>query len=394
VRTSIPALTGLRGIAALWVLAFHAWLLTRALPGDEYSLVGLIARAGYLGVDLFFVLSGFVIAFNYAEYRLHRSATGYIRFISNRFARIWPVHLATSVLLGLVIVASVAIRAPLARIPPISELFVSLTMMHAWTAPVPKIWNTVSWSISAEWAAYLCFPVIAWLALRLRSKTILVAIVLTLFAGLGLIIESVDYRGTMAYGMHRVAAEFTAGVLLFRLWQLTRRHSSTAWGAAAGLALTTMTLGGGATEAILGFSKALSVFPVLAAVVVFGLAAGDGPLVRGLAAAPLQYLGRISYSLYLAHGPIMRLANAVLAEYGLRGKPGAVLITLSSAISILLLLAHWLYHFVEEPARRAIRRIDFAEYLERIAKYRGRLSKVNASSSAPQQQGSDCKLLP
>lgn len=384
VRSTIPALTGLRGIAAVWVLAFHAWLLTRGLPGDGLWLVSLVGRAGYLGVDLFFVLSGFVIALNYAEERLHRSATGYVRFLTNRFARIWPVHLVTSVLLGLAILTSLAIEAPLAHMPPISEFFISLTMMHAWAVPVPKIWNTVSWSISAEWAAYLCFPLVAGAVLRLRTNTILVAILLGLFVGLGIFIESVSYRGTMAYGMHRVAAEFTAGVLLFRLWQLTGRGSSTAWGAAAGFALATLILGGGLTEAVLGFAKALPVFPILAAVVVFGIVAGDGPLVRGLSVAPLQYLGRISYSLYLAHGPIMRLANAILAEYGLRGEPRAVSIIVISASFISLLLAHWLYHSIEEPARRMIRRIDFADSFQATAKPLGRLRDAKASSSASQ----------
>lgn len=382
-RTSIPALTGLRGVAALWVLAFHAWLLSRALPGDGCSLLSLVARAGYLGVDLFFVLSGFVIALNYAEDRLHRSAAGYIRFLLKRFARIWPVHLATSVLLGLVFVASIAIRGPLARIPPISELFISLTMMHAWTVPVPSIWNNVSWSISAEWAAYLCFPAVAWFALRLRSKTTIVATVLGLFVALGLSIMSVAYQGTAAYGMHRVAAEFTAGVLLFRLWQQADQGAATAWGAAAGVALGALILGGGAAEAILGYAAALPVFPVLAAIVVYGLAAGDGPLVRSLSAAPLQYLGRISYSLYLAHFPIMRGARLVFAEYVPDATPGTVVIMLFTASSISLVLAHWLYHSVEEPARRAIQRINFPQRLTRMSKPRTRLSDADASSSAP-----------
>ena len=366
-KPDVPALTGLRGVAALWVLAFHSWVLTNALPGLGHDLFGILAGAGYLGVDLFFVLSGFVIALNYAPNRLHRSLVSYLEFLWKRLARIWPVHLATSILLGVVILASVAVGVPLTSVPALSEFFFSMTLTHAWAIPVPGVWNAVSWSISSEWAAYLCFPAIAWFALRLRSRLAIVSVSATLFVALGLAIGAETYPRTMSYGMHRVAAEFTAGVLLFRLWQLSSYgRTSTTWGAAAATALFTLIVGGGLLHTAVGFVTALQVLPVLAAVVVAGLAFGDGALVRCLSGGLMQYLGRISYSLYLAHGPIMAGAKAVLIEYGWGAAPGACLLVVATALALSLALAHWFYGSIEEPARRAMRSVSLAHPRPRV----------------------------
>lgn len=65
-KHEIGALTGLRGIAALWVMAFHAHYTLATMPEVVRVPVAIVSQAGMLGVDLFFVLSGFVIAYNYA----------------------------------------------------------------------------------------------------------------------------------------------------------------------------------------------------------------------------------------------------------------------------------------------------------------------------------------
>ena len=89
----LRALTGLRGIAALWVFLFHAELLTADMTDGSFDFLKMVASAGYLGVDLFFVLSGFVIAYNYADLELHRSVSKFSDFLWKRLARIYPAHL-------------------------------------------------------------------------------------------------------------------------------------------------------------------------------------------------------------------------------------------------------------------------------------------------------------
>ena len=146
-RDELDALTGLRGIAALWVLAYHAGL----------------SAAGYLGVDLFFVLSGFIIAYNYADARLAEDGRRYREFLWRRLARIYPAYLAALLLT----LAAVAVLAPWEVSLRKSAHFTaegfwaSVFMVQAWTVPVPRVWNVPGWSVSAEWAAYLAFPLIA-----------------------------------------------------------------------------------------------------------------------------------------------------------------------------------------------------------------------------------------
>ena len=93
-RPSLPALTGLRAIAAGWVVLFHYRDdLLALVPG--LAPLDTFMRAGYLGVDLFFPLSGFVLAYTYADRLGSFSWVGSRDFIRNRFARVWPVHVLT-----------------------------------------------------------------------------------------------------------------------------------------------------------------------------------------------------------------------------------------------------------------------------------------------------------
>src|SRR5512135_599191 len=87
----IPSLTGLRAFAAWWVVFFHcSFLLPAALPKVYW-----FARLGYLGVDLFFVLSGFIISYNYWDKLASFSVKAYREFLWLRLARLYPVHLFT-----------------------------------------------------------------------------------------------------------------------------------------------------------------------------------------------------------------------------------------------------------------------------------------------------------
>src|ERR1700744_4959496 len=85
----IPALTGLRGVAALWVVLFHMELET-PIP---------IIEKGYLGVDIFFILSGFILMHVYAD----RKEFNYNEFVRARLARIYPLHMLSLVVLGIIV---------------------------------------------------------------------------------------------------------------------------------------------------------------------------------------------------------------------------------------------------------------------------------------------------
>ena len=334
-RHELPSLTGLRGIAALWVLGYHTMLALQRLGSPLAIPVGVFGRAGYLGVDVFFVLSGFVIAYNYGDGRKWTPTT-YGSFLWKRLARIYPVHLIGLALFGLFLWSIPVGTKTVSHTLP--ELIASLALVHAWSIPVLGAWNKVSWSVSLEWAAYLAFPLIALVAGHLRSTRVIVAAVAGLFLALFLVATHLRLPGTMAYGVFRIAAEFTSGVLLFRLWTM-RADSVPALISIAALAV--LVLGGSALEFHAGTKSAFVYMTFISAIVVYSLACSP----HALSGPVLQHLGRISYSLYIVHAVVLSFTKVTIQAYNL----APTWILLGSALAIAL--AHAVYAYLEQPAR-------------------------------------------
>jgi peptidoglycan/LPS O-acetylase OafA/YrhL len=360
--TEIDQLTGLRGVAALWVFAFHVsdWL-GRLQPGAR-GISRWLGSAGFLGVDLFFVLSGFVIALNYAASDLHSSAP-YCRYLWKRLARLYPVHLFALALVGAL--QAVYAILELGLFPRAwftqSGLVATLLLTNGWAMPIPKAWNIVSWSVSCEWAAYLLFPLAALLANAMRSQRSILLLIVSLFVLLGHVVWTGHSSGTMAYGMPRVAAGFVAGVLLHRLWQLRGLEQDARNGRLALMALATL-LAGGSVLASLGSSRlALALLPILACPVVYGLASSAGPLCRVLATPASLWAGRVSYSFYMVHLTVLNAVGSPLRILGAFEDGTSAVAAAVAALLLAGLLAHWTYTRIESPCRRALTRFSLRD---------------------------------
>jgi peptidoglycan/LPS O-acetylase OafA/YrhL len=161
----LPSLTPLRGIATLSVVLFpFCWRFPHLHPGD-YGIV----REGYLVVDVFFVLSGFVISHVYKDiFASECTCRGYCDFLKARIARIYPLHLAMlMVFLAAVALERAAIRltgghvgpVPLTGERSVAGLFANLAMLQGlWARGLS--WDNPAWSISLEFIAYLPFPLL------------------------------------------------------------------------------------------------------------------------------------------------------------------------------------------------------------------------------------------
>src|SRR5947209_15296669 len=158
----LDALTGLRFWFAFLVVVHHSlqhWFGSQIYP---------VADFGYIGVDFFFVLSGFVLTWSW------RPDVSARRFWWNRVARIWPLHLTTMVI-ALVLVADQVSR------PGVLGTLANLVLLQAWV-PDQHVYfgyNAVAWSLSCEVFFYLSFPVLARAISRLsaRARLGLVAVV-------------------------------------------------------------------------------------------------------------------------------------------------------------------------------------------------------------------------
>jgi peptidoglycan/LPS O-acetylase OafA/YrhL len=356
----IAALTGLRAVAAVWVVAFHYRDDLLALAPALRPLEPLMS-SGYLGVDVFFVLSGFVLAYNYAG-RLGRwaprEACGFVR---NRVARVWPVHVATLHLDLLVAwaVGALGVTAGGHQRTPAAYLQ-NLTMTHQWFTDRSSF-NAPAWSISAEWAAYLACPLLLLALARVRRPgTAGLLAVLAYASMLGVFAAWARPDGNVPHaGLLRVAVEFAAGVLLLRVHQhLPRRAGALAlpWAAAVVVVLLLVPV------ARTGYWLAPA-FAVLTLLLASGAAQPDqrqdqpgGLLGRLLATRWFGYWGEASYCLYMTHLLLLPVLHRVIDPTVAAGAPWPVgLVVLVGYAGALAAAAVALRRLVEVPARRALR---------------------------------------
>ena len=154
----IDSLTTLRGILALWVVAYHFWNDAVRLFPSLKSLAPL-AQSGHFAVPGFFVLSGFVLAFNYSARFATWPPRRVLGFWALRLARIYPVHFVTLLAVAAMIAVSDRLGYQLTDAGYSTRDFIlNLFLMHTWVPEFRLNWNYPSWSISSEWFAYLVFP--------------------------------------------------------------------------------------------------------------------------------------------------------------------------------------------------------------------------------------------
>lgn len=342
----LDALTGIRGIAAWGVVLYHIRLsLTALLPEPVIAALG----KGYLAVDLFFILSGFVIWYNYAA-RLRGGGWHEVRlFLWRRFARVWPLHGA---ILGAFVVFAALLLATGrdASGYPLAELPLHILLIQNWGLTGELAWNHPAWSISTEFAAYLLFPLLvfaaqwerlpAWALLMLAA---LLAVVLhLLFALTGRDTLGSDIAQT---GLWRCLAGFAMGVILCLLrerWRDAPHGGVLAALACAGIAGTAWLFGLPETAWV----------PAAFFTGLLALALGKGPLVRLLGGKALTWLGEVSYSTYLGHFLLFILYKIAFVDASLQlGWAG-----LAGYLALVLAASAALYYGLEKPAQRWLNR--------------------------------------
>ncbi len=216
-------LTRLRFGFIAWVVLYHLDLALDVTPELPW-LKPLLGR-GYLGVDGFFLLSGFAMWQGYSA-RPPQDPASIRQFLVRRLAKIWPLHalalLALALLVGLAIAMGIGIRAP-ERFNPF-DLLLQLLLVNDWETMSAHAWNYPSWALSAEWAGYLCFPLLLGALLRLPARAVPVVVGLA-FGALCLLPLADPGSGlnlTLHFGLARFFLEFILGMALARWNPQTR----------------------------------------------------------------------------------------------------------------------------------------------------------------------------
>jgi peptidoglycan/LPS O-acetylase OafA/YrhL len=345
-------LTRLRFVLIGWVVLYHLDLtlrVTGALPWLRPVL-----GVGYLGVDGFFLLSGFALWLGYGA-RPPAGPAGIRRFLLRRFAKVWPLHALALLVLAAVVLAAQAGGATI-RDPErfrAGDFVLQFFLVNAWETTDRHAWNYPSWALSVEWAGYLVFPAV--LALLLRARTaFLVPLAAAAVAGLFWLAAGEDRVGlnhTLHLGLVRFGLEFVLGLSLGRLATEGRLPR------AAVLACTA------AVPLGLDFHlDALTVIGLAAAIVALWQRPGDRAGHGAVASAPrrpdlLLRLGEASFGVYLCW-VFIEIALVGVLRVADPGPAGRVLLMIGGFGANLA--AGWLaWRCVEVPAHRWI--LDRAE---------------------------------
>lgn len=341
----IKGLTGLRGYAALWVFFLHA---TWGWPGDSFAMK--VARLGGSGVTIFFVLSGFILSYVYAQ-RFSENNVSYWEFLKARLARVYPLHLVTLATYATLVAYGIIYRMPQ---DTIYTLIISLGLLHAWGFTDLVSWNEPSWSISVELFAYLLFP---FFVARVYRSSMPALVLTTAFVAYWIVaypysdlIKWAKHNGLISEGGRQFAngsslvlffGVFFAGCVLFCVADRAKRiaHNtvlydfSTAIG--VGLILYWCTFVQG--DLTLWQGTAVGCLMVL------GIS-NDSGLSKTVFGNPIaHFFGRISFALYLS-----AMTVELFAQHFVRPFPLWLNFTLGISVATVL------HYSVEIPARKIL----------------------------------------
>ena len=384
-----PALDGIRGIAVLAVMTFHFFVFGQMVPGGLIDRVAVtLAGAGWAGVDLFFVLSGFLITGILVDAR--GKPNFFQVFYARRVLRIFPLYYAVLVVyflvLPLVFPSSSVVQAnthgQLWFWTYLSNVQVAL---HGWSAT--SMYVAHFWSLAVEEQFYILWPfVVASLSRRALLRTCGVIVVASLLLRIWMhahhlpnaaFVLTVTRMDSLGIGASLALAIRDAGELRTILrWVKPLLATATTL-----LAAIYVARGGfDKNDPIVGtvgytlFGLTFGGFLLLA----ITAPAGRSRLARVLSAAPLRALGKYSYSLYIFHHPValllvsLGISATIVPRMGGLALPGAIVYSaIAGTISLILAIVSWhLYekhflklkdHFVHERIEirpEAVRTLD------------------------------------
>jgi len=355
-KGEIRSHTSLRGWAALMVVFVHfRSFLHPSIDPDEITF--FLAK-GYLWVDFFFILSGFVMSYVYdIEHPQRHSIQDTFHYLIARIARIYPLHFISLVATLLFFITVALINWQLEKesccvfdgsLRNAESLVANLFLIHAWGMFDWVTWNLPSWSLSAEFFCYLIFAVLLTLDSENR-KLALVALSCTavLFYCLCLATGS-DVDENFRLSIVRAASAFTIGIMLFlgrKVISVISERSLTCIQIVASIALL--------LALHFGLADVLSI--ALMALIVLITWEDRGYLCNCLTTRHIHTIGLLSFSIYMWHYLIKFIAQKDWEYYtGLPLQSSAVgsVLFVACLIGLVLPISVWSYRFLEIPTRR------------------------------------------
>jgi peptidoglycan/LPS O-acetylase OafA/YrhL len=346
-RGELDYLTALRFLAAIGVVFHHVGMNLEGFTPFASKIILAIREHGNLGVQFFFTLSGFILAYVYTT----RSSIDWTSFVTARVARVVPVYLI-ALLVGLpMLYGNIADHVAnhglaLGWVVSAIKAFAVLFLVQAWLPSVALFWNGVSWTLSAEAFFYACFPaILKWS--RDRSTKLLVMILACLMAfELARTFANVMYP-TLLWGCMPAMRihEFVSGVIVCILY-LRGFAPGLLMGTFASMVLAMCMLvphGGAFTEMMRTVGTHAGFCVLISAL---AISRPSGSKAKNFM-KPLIFLGQISYSMYLLHFPLLVLWEKFY---------GPAYLGLWWFLLLVFVASSATYLWIEEPSRKWIRK--------------------------------------
>ena len=356
-KAELPALTGIRFYAALAVYLSHITTIPGmdALGGDK-----LLFNVGVVGVSVFFVLSGFILTYNYADhFESGVSAKQYKHFIWDRLTKIYPVHFAV-----LLVMIPLQIYSPNLPLDWRAVPFHFFLLQCFWPYSHPAFYtylNVPSWSISCEWFFYLFAPITIFMAYGQLRRWLIFIILLLYAAGLGLVLSynPSEYNRLVLVSWFAPSRfiEFATGIFLARAFIKMRLENPVVLSAIAQISGLLLLVVG-------AFYRKYSPWPLHggllylpgSALLIFGLALGRGFFVSHLSSPGLKRLGLASFSFYLIHAPVIRITKGVCLKLHWAVNSWTAYWLVAAVMFVLIQFSAFLvYHGYEMPIQQRLR---------------------------------------
>ncbi|MCG2608811.1 acyltransferase [Acinetobacter sp. SM34] len=344
----IKPLTSLRFFFALFVLFSHLSLL----KGYEHykQIFESIFTEGFLGVSFFFILSGFILAYNYEHKFIDKKITKKEFFVA-RIAKIYPMHFVTmlaALILGSLIGGSGKYVAQ--NVLLIQSFFPSEKIFFSLNAP--------SWSISDEMFFYLLFPFI--LLLRQKAKLVILVSLFVLILAMNMVLSDEQKHYWLYISPLFRFSDFLLGMMLFHVYlKLKELFKVKAWSSKyiefASLTLFAVFFG---LHQFADIGLRYSVYywiPMVLIILSFALSSEEKQptyLNRFLSNKHMVWLGEISFCFYLIHLLVIRTAEYAVMQYAVK-LDGLLLSLIIILITILLSAAAFKY--IEKPLNRKLK---------------------------------------
>jgi len=396
--TRFAALDGMRGFFALVVALGHFRAAGHYYPLD-------LAGNAYTIVDLFFVLSGFVIA--HVTRNGLVDARGAAVFMLRRFGRVWPAHV---VVVGFFVVLElVKLRAEMTgNLMPgrhafapdsqfaLSALPANLALVQSLSIFPRATWNVPSWSISTELYTYVLFT---FCTVVLRGRLLIVSVLFSIASIVFIFMHAPNMNVTFDYGFPRTVVGFFAGHMTYQAWRrlppLPRAWATPAEVVCALVLFAFFSLGGHSWLSILA--------PLVCVGPIFVFASDAGLVSKVLMTEPLQALGRWSYSIYLVHEFVYlvltrgltflskRTGLSLFTEIGTWyngtpisvisfGGPWAMDALTVTMLALVSLIAAGMYRWIEVPCQRPFQKLARRVDASRVRRVDAALEPVGAKS--------------